>query len=128
MVRYLVYVNQEKVREDTLTPGEHLAGRSHTADVHLTSPDISGKHLRIEVMPDGVYAENLSSHGTLLRGVPLTGRTKLRDGDVLGISKSTELRFEIREDTPDRDASETATVIPGSPAPAPESWWRWLSF
>lgn len=121
MVRYLVYVNQEKVREDTLTPGEHLAGRSHTADVHLTSPDISGKHLRIEVMPDGVYAENLSSHGTLLRGVPLTGRTKLRDGDVLGISKSTELRFEIREDTPDRDASETATVIPGSPAPAPES-------
>ncbi len=117
MVRYLVYVNQEKVREDTLTLGDHLAGRSHTADIHLTAPDISGKHLRIEVTPEGVFAENLSSHGTLLGGTPLDGRTKLKDGDVLGISKSTELRFEIREDDRDRDSSETATVIPGNSAP-----------
>lgn len=116
MVRYLVYVNQEKLREDILAPGEHLAGRSHTADIHLTAPDISGKHLRIEVTPDGVFAENLSSHGTLRAGAPLTARTELKDGDVLGLSKSTELRFEIRE-TAVRDASETETVIPGSAAP-----------
>ena len=117
-VRYLVYVNQEKIREDVLKPGEHLAGRSHTADIHLTAPDISGKHLRIEVMPDSVFAENLSSHGTLRGGSQLIGRTELKDGDVLGISKSTELRFEIRE-TVVRDASETETVIPGSAVPEP---------
>ena len=116
-VRYLVYVNQEKIREDSLGPGEHLAGRSHTADIHLTAPDISGKHLRIEVTPDGIFAENLSSHGTLHAGVPLTGRVQLKDGDALGLGKNTELRFEIRE-TAIRDDSETETVIPGSSAPA----------
>lgn len=114
MVRYLVYVNQEKLREDTLGPGEHLAGRSHTADIRLTAPDISGKHLRIEVTQDGVFAENLSSHGTLRKGIPLDGRVKLEDGDVLGISKSTELHFEIRETAVPREESESETVIPGS--------------
>ena len=121
MVRYLVYVNQEKLREDILAPGEHLAGRSHTADIRLTAPDISGKHLRIEVMPDGVFAENLSSHGTLRKGVSLNGRVKLEDGDVLTISKSTELRFEIRETSIPRSESESEseTVIPGNPNPEP---------
>ena len=121
MVRYLVYVNQEKLREDILSPGEHLAGRSHTADIRLTAPDISGKHLRIEVTPDGVFAENLSSHGTLRKGIPLNGRVKLEDGDVLIISKSTELHFEIRETAVPRKASdsESETVIPGSSDPKP---------
>lgn len=123
MVRYLVYVNQEKLREDILAPGEHLAGRSHTADIRLTSPDISGKHLRIEVMPDGVFVENLSSHGTLRKGIPLTGRVKLEDGDVLIISKSTEMRFEIRETAapPEECESESETVIPGSSDPKPSA-------
>ena len=125
MVRYLVYVNQEKIREDVLGPGEHLAGRSHTADIRLTSPDISGKHLKLEVVPDGVFAENLSSHGTSRKGVPLSGRVKLEDGDVLTLSPSTELHFEIRETgggsgSASSDGGECETVIPGS-IPPPES-------
>ena len=72
--------------------------------------------MRIEVAPDGVFAENLSSHGTLRKGVSLNGRVKLEDGDVLTISKSTELRFKIRETAVPRaeSESESETIIPGS--------------
>ena len=69
MIRYLIYVDHEKTQEGELSPGEHIAGRSHSADIHLTEPDVSGKHLKLDVTPEGIFAENLSSHGTISRAV-----------------------------------------------------------
>ncbi len=125
MIRYAIFVNGEKTQEGELSPGEHVAGRSRSADVRLAEPDISGKHLKLEVASDGVYVENLSSHGTLLQGAALAVRRKLHDGDVLTMGKHTEFRIEIPETPvpPDADG-EMKTVIPGkSPecAPAPDN-------
>ena len=123
MIRYAIFVNGEKTQEGVLAPGEHVAGRSRSVDVRLAEPDISGKHLKLAVAPDGVYAENLSSHGTLLRGAALTGRRELRNGDVLTLGKHTEFRIEIPEQAESSDADgEQKTVIPGTPpagTPAP---------
>ena len=57
MIRYLIYVNHEKTQEGELSPGEHIAGRSHSADIHLTEPDVSGKHLKLDVTAEGIFAE-----------------------------------------------------------------------
>ena len=42
MIRYAIFVNGEKTQEGELSPGEHVAGRSRSADVRLAEPDISG--------------------------------------------------------------------------------------
>ena len=119
MSRYAVFVNGEKTQEGELSAGEHIAGRSRSADVRLAEPDISGKHLKLEVVPDGVYVENLSSHGTLLGGTALAGRRKLRNGDVLTLGKHTEFRIEIPENpAPSSADGEMKTVIPGNLPPA----------
>lgn len=119
MIRYAIFVNGEKTQEGELSPGEHVVGRSRSADVRLAEPDISGKHLKLEVVSDGVYAENLSSHGTLLQGTTLAGRSRLHDGDALKLGKHTEFRIEIPENpAPHNAAGEMKTVIPGK---SPES-------
>ena len=114
MIRYAIFVNGEKTQEGELSLGEHVVGRSRSADVRLAEPDISGKHLKLEVIADVVYAENLSSHGTLLHGTTLDGRRKLQNGDALTMGKHTELRIEIPENPAHpRVDREMKTVIPG---------------
>lgn len=118
MIRYLIYVDHEKTLEGELSPGEHIAGRSHSADIHLSEPDVSGKHLKLLVTPEGIFAENLSSHGTIFQGNPLDIRRKMNDGDVLCLGKKVELHLKIQEDDPIPEAGEMKTVIPAAPSPA----------
>lgn len=113
MIRCIIQIDHEKAGEMELLPGEHIAGRSHVADIHLSERDVSGKHLKIEVLPDGVYAENLSSHGTLFHGESLTERIQLKDGDFLSLGKRLELHFMIPEKEIQKP-DESATVIPGA--------------
>ena len=77
MIRYVVYVNGGRDQEGELPVGEHVAGRSRSADIHIPAPDVSGKHLKLTVTADGAWAENLSSHGTTRDGRPLTERDGL---------------------------------------------------
>lgn len=126
MIRYIVYTNKEKTGEGELREGPCILGRSRSAEIHLSEPDVSGKHLKLEVVSGEVFAENLSSHGTRLRGGPLSERVKLEDGDQLVLSKSTEIRIEFRAGDAERaSAEEEKTVIPVSgkvkePAAEPE--------
>ena len=116
MIRYVIYVDQEKAQEGDLAPGEHIAGRSRSADIHLAQPDISGKHLKLEVSETAVFAENLSSHGTLCNGAALEARTELHDGDRLALGK--HLVFEI---SCGGAAAEPATESAATEAPATEA-------
>ena len=119
MIRYLIYIDHEKTQEGELSPGEHIAGRSHSADIHLTEPDVSGKHLKLDVTADGVFAENLSSHGTVFQGKPLDSRRKMNDGDVLCLGKKLEIRLNIPADSQASEGGEMKTVIPAAPPSAP---------
>ena len=53
MIRYLIYVDHEKTQEGELSPGEHIAGRSHSADIHLTEPDVSGVKVNLQSVHSG---------------------------------------------------------------------------
>ena len=114
MVRFAAYIDGEKTQEGDLLPGEYIAGRSRSADIHLTLPDISGKHLKLEVRENAVFAENLSSHGTTLRGVALAAKTELADGDKLEMGKHLVFEIQISGGKPAADAGKTR--IPAAPA------------
>jgi len=112
MIRYIVYVDGEKTQEGDLAPGEHIVGRSRSADIHLSQPDISGKHLMLAVSEDGVFAENLSSHGTLYNGSALESRTELRDGDKLGMGKHLVFELALKTSAPAEAENPEATAAP----------------
>ena len=118
MIRYVVYVNGGRDQEGELPPGEYVVGRSRSADIHIPAPDVSGKHLRLEITAQGAWAENLSSHGTTRDGRPILEHETLTDGATLRLGKSTELRIEMTVPA-GRGGSDDGekTVIPGA-APA----------
>ena len=113
MIRYVIYVGGEKSQEGELTAGEHIVGRSRSADIHIPEKDVSGRHLKLEAAPDGLWVENLSSHGTLLSGRPLDGRQQVGGEVTLVLSKSTELRLIVPEAPAPGRSDGAATVIPG---------------
>ena len=127
MIRYIVYVDGEKTQEGDLAPGEHIVGRSRSADIHLSQPDISGKHLLLAVSENGIAAENLSSHGTLCNGGALESRTELHDGDRLTMGKHLVFELSLKTSVPAEADSAEAAAEPAAddpdktviPAPAP---------
>jgi len=75
-----------------LRPGENTLGRSRSAAIRLSAPDVSGLHARIHVAGDGARIENLSQFGTRIDGVPVTGEVALADGQRIEVGKATLLR------------------------------------
>jgi hypothetical protein len=78
-----------------LKPGENMIGRSRSAAVHISSPDVSGVHAHIRVAGGTAFLENLSQFGTSVDGVPVSGEVALADGQCLELGKSTRLRFNV---------------------------------
>ena len=76
--------------EIRLSDGENIIGRDPAAAVRLDFPSVSRRHARIVVSSDGAVVEDLGSkNGTLLRGAPVTGATRLGDLDALTIGSIT---------------------------------------
>ncbi len=112
--------------EETVVPladGDHLVGRSHTADIRLTQPDVSGKHLLLHVDGDSVIAENLSSHGARAGQVTLELPTPIRVGDSLYLGQSTVITLGSDAEPPQEEPSPEMTMMtamPLEPEPKPE--------
>jgi DNA-binding winged helix-turn-helix (wHTH) protein len=76
----------EGEREILLEAGENVIGRDVTATVRIDSTDVSRRHARIIVEGDGATIEDLGSkNGTSVWGRSITGPTRLRDGDRIGV-------------------------------------------
>ena len=54
-----------------------LIGRSHSADVRLKEPDVSGRHIELQWVAGGVNAKCLSQHGFQCRYMMLMLRMHL---------------------------------------------------
>jgi phosphoserine phosphatase RsbU/P len=95
-----------------LTPGRVIPlegasvvlGRHPACDVVLESGAVSRQHARILNLDGNFYVEDLHSrNGTLLNGLPVTGRQPLSDDDQLGIC---DLSFVFH-----RGAAESITAV-----------------
>ncbi len=101
----LLYVGGDAVSTPTSLPiaiYPSLVGRSRDADLVLTDPTVSLRHLEIGYDDDGFNVVDLGSRsGTLINGVVIGGRTALFHGDIVSVGK-TELRFMRAEPLPKR--------------------------
>ena len=73
-------------REHAMPYGEHILGRSRGATVVLDDPDVSRKHARIVVDPDGLTVFDLGSkNGVLIGGRRVESVASLGHGDELTV-------------------------------------------
>lgn len=77
-----------------------ISGRislGRTPDNDLSFPDdanVSRNHAEIVARPDGFYLRDLgSSNGTAVNGIPISGATKLQNGDYIILGNSATLNF-----------------------------------
>ena len=103
-----------------LQDGDHLIGRSRSAEIQLSQPDVSGKHLILHVDGDSVIAENLSSHGARTGQTTLELPTPIRVGDSIYLGKNTVLTLRLADEGED-DEPETPTIVDTPPPTAPET-------
>ena len=114
---------QTETRSVSLDDGDYLLGRSRSANIQLTQPDVSGKHLILHVDGDSVIAENLSSHGSLVGQTSVELPTPVRVGDSIYLGKNTILTL-LQEgaSNPDPDPGMTMMtmgIMPESNLKAP---------
>jgi DNA-binding winged helix-turn-helix (wHTH) protein len=92
-----------------LNEGENVVGRDPQCDVWLDASGVSRRHARIHVTgaSDAVLVEDLGSkNGTLLHDQPITGPTRLADGDVIQIG-AVELKLRVWSE---RKGAETERI------------------
>ena len=88
-----------------------LLGRSRSATVRFLSPDISGKHLELTLLPTGAVAlKNLSVHRTEVNGQPLS------EGEVVVLSAGDRVLLGdvttfVLENPGDAGAANNAGVV-----------------
>jgi pSer/pThr/pTyr-binding forkhead associated (FHA) protein len=88
-------------------PERVVVGRSPAADVVLTDPTVSRRHMELRMDGSTVVVEDLeSSNGTSVNGEPIEIPTRLAAGDRIGIG-STEL--EVVVETGESPASTPTT-------------------
>jgi pSer/pThr/pTyr-binding forkhead associated (FHA) protein len=105
------------------TERRYVAGRGETWDLQLVSEEISREHAEIIRLWDGVVINDLGSkNGVRVNDVAVSGRRRLRDGDLIQISPAT-LRLSDPADRYLRDFEARAPQVPATqdeavPAPA----------
>ncbi len=92
-----------------LKSGEHILGRSHSADIRLEDEDVSGKHCIIKIAAGAASVENLSPSGIRVDGEQVNDRINLQHGAVIEIGAANTLRLESLLES---SADATKTNLP----------------
>jgi len=74
--------------------GEITIGRTSACEIMISNQQVSRKHARIYISPDGFALEDLNSkNGTFHNGKPVAEITKLEDGDIIQTALAQEFVF-----------------------------------
>lgn len=94
-----------------------ILGRDETNDIVLSDAEVSRRHSRLTLSPQGYVLEDLgSTNGTFVNAERLSGPHLLIPGDQIGLSQKLVVSFELAE----VDASATLVVKPLVETPAAE--------
>ncbi|MEM8930265.1 MAG: FHA domain-containing protein [Acidobacteriota bacterium] len=67
-----------------LPEGEHVIGRTATADIRIRSPEVSRRHARLRIVDGRLFVRDLgSSNGTFIDDVRIEGESPLEPGQRL---------------------------------------------
>ncbi len=69
-------------------------GRTGSCEIVISNQQVSRKHARVIILPEGPAIEDLNSkNGTFYNGKPVTEITHLEDGDIIQIALAQEFVF-----------------------------------
>ena len=89
-----------------------LIGRGTECDLVLPERQVSRQHLRIKLVDDQYWVEDLNSkNGTWVNGQPLKGERPLQDGDEIQIAMAVKVAFVESEATAPLVVGEVPTDI-----------------
>lgn len=75
-------------RVHELPYGEHVIGRGGAVNIHLDDADVSRRHARLSVAPDGVRVHDLGSkNGIFAQGKRIEGSALLTHGQTLAFGE-----------------------------------------
>jgi pSer/pThr/pTyr-binding forkhead associated (FHA) protein len=98
--------------------GAIIIGRSNDCDVCIPSDEISRHHAKLQVVPDGVMAEDLgSANGTFVANQRVHGNVLMKPGDELRLDT---VRFMLMSPTMEAHAPAATAAAP-APASTPAS-------
>ncbi len=98
-----------------------IVGRSAKCDVVIRDPDVSRRHLKIDLVGGELWAEDLgSSNGSTLDGEPLAQRSRVAAGQVLRICDH-EIRVRILDDRVSAGPPDDVATVPPGPSGAPSA-------
>ncbi|MGD8813776.1 MAG: FHA domain-containing protein [Anaerolineales bacterium] len=84
----------------------YVLGRDVTNDIILPDPEVSRRHSRLSLTPQGYVLEDLgSTNGTFVNGERLSEPRLLKPGDQIGLSQILIIAFET--------VSEASKTMPG---------------
>lgn len=93
-----------KGRAHALPYGDHIIGRGSEASIQLDDKDVSRRHARLEVGPEGVIIYDLGSkNGIFAAGEKVNGAAKVLHGDMIAFG---DLRLTVRH-----PASQVSNVL-----------------
>lgn len=96
-----------------LEKSEVTLGRDLANDIPVPDQEISRRHARFLIRPDGVYIEDLgSTNGTFLNGIRLNSPQRLTNGDLITLAEATVIQFEW----PDQQKIPTYSAYPSAEA------------
>ena len=73
-----------------------LIGRGSHADVIIADEAVSREHARLSLSNGQAFIEDQGSQGgTFLNGVAISGRTRVKDGDQIGLGRSSLIKFSL---------------------------------
>ena len=103
-------------------------GRSHSNELKLSAPDVSGRHVVLMLSDGGVLMDNLSSRVTLVDSAPLAAsdRKTLMAGQTVTMGSSTAFVLECLPDAapsapppPAASDDDEQTALPAKPVAPP---------
>ena len=102
-------------------------GRSHSNELKLSAPDVSGRHVVLMLTDGGVSMDNLSSRVTLVDSTPLSAaeRKTLMAGQTVTMGSATAFVLECLPDDaptapPPTSGDEELTAMPSRPVAPPK--------
>jgi hypothetical protein len=92
-----------------------VIGRDGSCDIVVSDRQISRKHARFSISPDGVYMEDLGSkNGTHVNGNLIQRTTLLSDGDIIQVALVQKFIFLSSDATVPLELQETEIRMPAA--------------
>ena len=97
-------------------------GRDASNEIPIADPEISRRHARFLVRPEGVFLEDLgSTNGTFLNGLRVSVPQVLRAGDVITLGENIVVLFELAKYDADAPVVDAQTHIATPPYEQPQA-------